>query len=55
MGIISLGEWARKNGIDPATARQQAGRGKYKTAQKIARNWLIDENEKNIDRRKKHK
>lgn len=51
--LISLGEWAKKNGIDPATARQRAGRGSFKTAQKIGRNWVIDEDEKLIDHRKK--
>lgn len=51
--LISLVEWATKNGIDPATARQRAGRGSFETAQKIGRNWVIDEDEKLIDHRKK--
>lgn len=51
--LISLGEWAKKNGITPDTARQKALRGKYETARKIGRNWVIDENEPNIDNRKK--
>lgn len=51
--LISLGEWAKKNGITPDTARQNALRGKYKTARKIGRNWVIDEKEPNIDNRKK--
>lgn len=51
--LISLGEWASKNGIDPATARQRAGRGAFETAQKIGRNWVIDEEEKLIDHRRK--
>ena len=51
--LISLGEWAKKNGITPDTARQNALRGKYKTARKIGRNWVIDENEPNTDNRKK--
>lgn len=53
MALISLGQWAKNNGIDPATARQRAGRGVFETAQKIGRNWLIDEDEKLIDHRKK--
>lgn len=51
--LISLVEWAKKNGINPATARQRAGRGAFETAQKIGRNWLIDEDEELIDHRKK--
>lgn len=53
MSLISLGEWAKKNGIDPATARQRAGRGAFETALKIGRNWVIDSEEKLIDHRKK--
>lgn len=51
--LISLGEWAKANGIHPDTARQRAGRGAFKTAQKIGRNWIIDEDEKLVDHRKK--
>lgn len=51
--LISLVEWAQKHGIDPATARQRAGRGAFQTAQKIGRNWLIDSDEELIDHRKK--
>ena len=50
---IPLTEWARNNHINPATARQNAGRGKYKTAKKIGRDWFIKEWEQNIDNRKK--
>lgn len=51
--LISLVEWSKKNGIDPATARQRAGRGAFETAQKIGRNWVIDEDEKLVDHRYK--
>lgn len=51
--LVSLTEWAVKNGIDPATARQRAGRGVFETAIKIGRNWVIDDSEKLIDHRKK--
>lgn len=53
--LISLGEWAEKNKIDPATARQRAGRGAFETAQKIGRNWVIDSEEKLIDHRRRMK
>lgn len=51
--LISLSEWAKKNGITPDTARQRANRGVFTTAQKIGRNWVIDEDEELIDHRKK--
>ena len=51
MALISLVEWAQRKGIDPSTARHKAIKGNFKTAQKIGRNWLIDENEKNVDLR----
>lgn len=51
--LISLVEWAEREGIDPATARQKAGRGMLKTAKKIGRIWVIDKEEKNIDNRRK--
>lgn len=52
--MISLVEYAKLHGIDPATARQKAGRNGFKTARKIGRNWMIDENEPFVDLRKSH-
>ena len=49
--LISLMEFAEMHGIEGATARQNALRGKYKTARKIGRNWVIDKNEPVIDNR----
>lgn len=51
--LISLAEYAQRNGRDPATARQMALRGGFKTAQKIGRNWLIDDREPYPDHRLK--
>lgn len=48
---ISLAEYARINGIDPATVRQRASRGAYRSARKIGRNWVIDKNEPHVDHR----
>lgn len=48
---ISLVEYARINGIDPATVRQRVNRGAYRTARKIGRNWVIDKNEPHVDHR----
>lgn len=49
--LISLKEYAKLNGIDPATVRQRALRGAYHTARKIGRNWVIDKNEPHVDHR----
>lgn len=49
--LISLAEYARINGIDPATVRQRASRGAYRTARKIGRNWVIDKHEPHVDHR----
>jgi predicted site-specific integrase-resolvase len=51
--MITLKEWALRHGIDPATARQKALRGGFKTAVKIGRDWMIDEDEPRRDLRKK--
>ncbi len=49
--LISLAEYASINKIDPATVRQRALRGSYRTARKIGRNWVIDKNEPHVDHR----
>ena len=51
--LISLKEYAERNGKDPATARQMALRGGFQTAQKIGRDWVIDDHEPYPDRRVK--
>lgn len=45
MALITLKEYAERHGRNPATFRQKALRGGFKTAQKIGRDWMIDENE----------
>lgn len=49
--LISLAEYAKANGRDPATARQMALRGGFETARKIGRNWVIENTEPWPDRR----
>lgn len=49
--LISLVEYAKAHGRDPATARQMAGRGSFQTARKIGRNWVIEDSEPWPDRR----
>jgi len=49
--MISLAEYAAKHGKSHIAARKMAQRGGFQTAQKIARNWIIDENEPYPDAR----
>ena len=51
MALISLREYAIRNGKEPDTAKHKAQRGGFKTAVKIGRDWLIDEDEPYVDRR----
>ena len=43
--LISLTEYAARHGKDPSSARRMALRGGFQTAQKIGRNWAIDDAE----------
>ena len=49
--LIPLKEWAAREGITPATARQKALRGAI-PVEKIGRDWYIDDSIKNPDGRK---
>lgn len=49
--MISLARYAEKHGKSHIAARKMAERGGFQTAQKIARNWIIDENEPYPDAR----
>ena len=51
MALISLTEYAKKNGRSVRQIRQKAAAGGFATAQKIARNWVIEEGEPYIDKR----
>lgn len=51
--MIPLKEYAERNGRNPATARQMALRGGFKTARKVGRDWMIDEKEPYPDARVK--
>lgn len=51
--LISLTEYARLNGRNPATARQMALRGGFRTARKVGRDWMIDSEESYPDKRRK--
>ena len=54
MALISIKEYAERNGLRHDNVRHKCQRGTYKTAQKIGRDWLIDENEVDNDRRVKN-
>lgn len=51
MALISIKEYAERNGLNHDNVRHKCQRGAYKTAQKIGRDWLIDESEPDVDRR----
>ena len=51
--LITAKEYAARNGLRHDNVRHKCQRGSYKTAQKIGRDWLIDDQEPDIDRRVK--
>lgn len=51
--LIPIKQWAEQVGINPATARQKALRDTI-PAVKMGRDWFIDENVKNADKRVKN-
>lgn len=51
--LISLAEYAAQHGKAAISARKLAKRGRFETAQKIGRNWAIDDAEPWPDRRVK--
>ncbi|MDD3231274.1 MAG: hypothetical protein PHE09_18980 [Oscillospiraceae bacterium] len=50
--MITLKEYADLHKITLATCRQRAGRGAFKTVEKVGRDWWIDKREKLVDHRK---
>lgn len=48
---ISLAEYAVRHNRSPVSVRQKAQRGSFKTARRVGRNWVIDENEPYSDLR----
>ncbi len=53
MAYITLKEYAERHGRDASNMRHSALRGRFKTAKKIGRDWMIDEDEPFIDGRVK--
>lgn len=53
MGMITITEYAAKNGLSPDSVRKKALRGGYQTTKKSGKVWLIDESEPNTDNRVK--
>lgn len=51
--MIALAEYADRHSKSHIAARKMAARGGFQTAVKIARNWIIDENEPYPDARLK--
>lgn len=50
--LISLAEYAKRHGRTADSVRQKVLRGGFKTAQKVGRNWLIEEDEPYMDERR---
>ena len=43
--LISLMEYAANHGKDPKNTRKMAAQGRFSTARKIGRNWVIEDSE----------
>lgn len=52
MTLITLSEYARQHNRKPVSARAMAGRGRFATAQKVGKTWLIDSGEPYPDGRR---
>lgn len=50
--LIAIKEYAKIHGKDLSSVRQKCQRGGFSTAQKIGRDWFIDDAEEYSDRRK---
>lgn len=53
MALISLVEYAHRLGKSPIDMRRRAREGKFRTARKLGRDWVIDEDEPFVDLRVK--
>lgn len=51
MALIPLSEYASRHQKSHVSVRQKAARGGFQTAQKIGRDWVIDEDEPYSDNR----
>jgi len=49
VALITIKEYAARHGRDHRTALQKAQRGKFETAKKLGRDWVIDEDEPYVD------
>lgn len=48
---ITIKEYAERNGLNHSSVRHRCERGGYKTARRLGRDWVIDENDVFTDRR----
>lgn len=51
--LITIKEYAQRNGIDHVKVRHRCERGNYKTARRFGRDWVIDSEDVFIDNRVK--
>lgn len=54
MGLITVKEYSERLGIDSSAVRHKIARGNVKTAVKMGRDWVIDEDEPYVDHRITH-
>ena len=52
--LVTCKQYAEKVGLSPISIRHKCMRGGFKTAVKIGRDWLIDEDEPNVDHRRRN-
>lgn len=51
--LVTIKQYAERNGLNSENVRHKCQRGSYRTAQKLGRDWLIDDQEPDVDRRVK--
>ena len=52
--LITCKQYAERHGLSPISVRHKCMRGGFKSAVKLGRDWLIDEEEPNIDHRRRN-
>ena len=52
MALITIKEYGERHGVSNALMRQRCDRGCFRTARKVGRDWMVDEEEEFLDQRK---
>jgi len=51
VGLITIKEYGERHGVPHPLMRQRCERGCFRTAKKVGRDWVVDEDEEFIDQR----